>query len=238
MALQNWPVLAVAALTGVLSLALAPNAVALPCGTVGTPGACSIDVGGVINYSFTDFTFVSANSTGGGAVYGAEDIEIVLATGGGLTAQLTFSKPDGALSPVYFANAGQSSGFTFSYVVTVTPLEPGAIDFVSTTTSYLSSTLNNGVSTVQGIVANQVNCFVTPNVASKTCPITGEGPLDMGNIVSLAGNGGNTSILYFSNVFEAEFTPDEDAPSPVPEPASLALLLAAGLGWAAMRRRG
>ena len=66
-----------AALLCAASLALAPRADAAPCGTVGTPGDCSITVGGAITYSFTDFAFVTTIASGGAEVLrSSEDREL------------------------------------------------------------------------------------------------------------------------------------------------------------------
>lgn len=233
MAIRTWLAVSV---FGALAFGLAASpALAAPCGTVGTPGACTIAVGGTVNFAFTDFSFVTNSASGGGALYDAEDIAIDVSSAGGLTAQLTFSKV--LPGPVFLANAGQVSSFIFSYDVVATPIATGDIEFTSITTKLFGSVLMNGSSAVQGIVANQINCAANSADPDNTCAITGEGPLDVGEIVTLAGNSGNTSILTFTQVFEVAFTPDDDPTTSVPAPAGLSVVLAAGLGWAVLRRR-
>jgi hypothetical protein len=238
MALRRWMLVALpAALAGLAQLAAAPTADAAPCGTVGTPLACTIDVGGTIRYTVSDIAFVTSSAAGGGNLYDGEDVSIDIASGGGLSLLLSFGKVADGQGIVFLANAGESAGLTFSYTLTATALLPGSIDFDSITTSIAPfSTVANGVASVQGIVSGQVNCqAIVAADPSNTCAITGAGPLDVGDILSLSGGSGNVSLGGFSNLFLASFTPDDS--TPVPAPAGLGLLLVGALGCAASRAR-
>ena len=108
---------------------------ATSCGTVAAPGACSIQVGGAVSYSFTNFDFVSNAASGGGPLFSGSDIAIDLVAGPDLSVSLTFSKVASDGYVVFFANPGQTTSFTFSYLLTATPLLPGPLEFTNRTTS-------------------------------------------------------------------------------------------------------
>ena len=124
-----------------------------------------------------------------------------MTSGGGNTALLTFSKVSAPNGVVFLANAGQTSGFTFSYNVAIAPAVPA---FVAYGTPFIvsiatGSRSGNGSGAVQLVVSTpQANCTIAAGQ-----PLT----LSPGNIVTLSGNAGNVSIGAFSNLFDTTFTP-------------------------------
>src|SRR5436190_24317931 len=93
-----------------LFLVSAAAALATPCGTVASPTSCTVTVGAGTTTIFTasNFAFLNAGRAGGGALYQAADINIDIATGGGRTGLLTFSKNSSGPTPgvVFLANPG------------------------------------------------------------------------------------------------------------------------------------
>lgn len=201
---------AIAVLT--LASLTASGAYATSCGTVAAPTSCTITVGGTTKYTFSAFTLVNASSTGSGITYTGADIAIDLATGGGLTASLTFSKSNVNPGVVFLANANDTSGFLFTYQVTLSAAVPGNVAFRSPFTVAIgpSSHLNNGSGAVQYIVSGAPTCQAIVGIGGgqAICTIPAGQPLTIGpgNIVSLAGNSGNVSILNFTNLLDATFT--------------------------------
>ncbi|MBS1830655.1 MAG: PEP-CTERM sorting domain-containing protein [Acidobacteria bacterium] len=232
------------------ALALAAPAFSATCGTVESPTACSITVGGNTTYTVSNFVFNGANGSGGGAVYQDGDIDIDIGTGGGNTLLMTFSKHNGSPTPglVFLANPGNVSSFTFTYDVAISAAAAGTAAFTTPdVVSYgLSSAVGNGFSTTQMILQSNPNgtsCSALHNSSGlnqgncNTLPAGLTNLLTVSNITTLNGGTGNTSILTMTNLIAATFTADT-APS-VPEPSSLALM-AAGLAAAVARavRRG
>lgn len=222
-----------------LGLLIASNsALAVPCGTVASPTACSIGVGGV-TYDLTGFDFISGASSGGGNLYGADDIAISVVAAGTTGLDVTFSKTGPTPGVVFFANAGETSGFRFTYDLTASSLTLGTPYFSNTTTSLLGGGLANGFTSVQQIVADVdgigVSCqAVTVSRPNVSCPLATASPVRVGNIVSLFGGTGNTSILNFRNIFDVSFS---SPPTTVPEPGSVWLFAAALAGLVLARRR-
>lgn len=63
-----------------LATLLSPLSHAVSCGTVAAPTACSVNVGGVVKYTFSNFALVNSTSSGGASTYVAGDIAIDVAT--------------------------------------------------------------------------------------------------------------------------------------------------------------
>lgn len=228
-----------------LTLTFAASGFAATCGTVESPTACSITIGGNTTYTVSNFVFNAAIGTGGGAIYQDGDIDIDIATGGGNTLLMTFSKHNGSPTPgiVFLANPGNVSSFTFSYDVAIAAAAPGTVAFTTPDiVSYgTSSAVGNGFSGTQMILQSNPNgtsCTAIRNSGGliqgncNTLPAGLTNLLTVSNITSLTGGTGNTSIGTITNLIAATFTADET--SNVPEPSSLALM-AAGLAAAVAR---
>jgi hypothetical protein len=225
----------------VLVLAGAGDAVGASCGTVGTPTACTLTVSSNTTFTFTNFTLVTASGSGGGNTYQGDDISIDLATGGGTTALLTFSKNAAGPTPgiVFLANAGQTAAFTLSYDVAVTPEAPGAVKFVSpVVSSMIESHLNNGLATFQTIMPSAPVCLTFSGSTTANCALApgfAGSALFVGNIISLTGNTGNASIGSFQSLFQAEFS--EAVPAIGGVGAALSLVLLVVIGAVQLLRR-
>ncbi len=226
----------------ILFLASAMGVSALACGTVASPTACVLNVGGQVQYTFSNFQIVASTASGTPAVSGA-DIGINVNSGGGLSAVLSFNKvvTGGNPNVVFLANAGNSNAFSFSYSASIAPLGAGTVLFIDPTGVELvtSSSSGNGLGSAQFVLAGGPLCLATTNSTSDSCtlpPGTTNNLPDAGNIVSLSGNTGNASIGTFTNLYNASFTADE--PAGVPEPSTYALI-GAGLAamWGMKRRR-
>jgi len=212
-------------------------ALATPCGSVSSPTTCSVTVGGSneLTYTFTDFAFLNTAQTGTGPLYQAGDVLINVASGGGLSGIVSFSKNPNGPTPgiVFAANAGESSGITFSYTLTLTANVPGSASLISMTNSIQSSNLGNGIGADQ-LILSPVNCLATTITPSQVCALSGGTTASAGNILTVTGNTGNASIGTVNNLFNATFTPDT---SGVPEPATYGLIGAGLLALRFLKRR-
>src|SRR5690348_3844219 len=96
-----------------LFLASAAAAFATPCGTVASPTSCTVTVGAGTTTTFTASNFHAFENfhSGGGTLYQAADVNIDIATVGGRTGLLTFSKNSSGptAGTVFGANAGEIS---------------------------------------------------------------------------------------------------------------------------------
>ncbi|MGH9722957.1 MAG: PEP-CTERM sorting domain-containing protein [Bryobacteraceae bacterium] len=221
-----------------LALAVCTTASALPCGTVASPTPCSIAVGLVGSQTLFDFTnFQLVNSTASAPLtpYQGADINIDLSTGGASTALLTITKNLSGPTPGtgFFVNPGESRAFTFSYDVGISPVSPGTVSFVDPVIVNLTEThTNNAIASVQTGMPGAPVCIVFTGSTFDTCALPpGLGTsLSAGEIFSLTGNTGNTSVSQFTVLFGSQFAPDAGAG--VPEPSSVALL---GIGLVILR---
>jgi hypothetical protein len=196
----------------ILLAALAMDARAVSCGTVASPTACSITVGGQVTYAFGGFGVVAASSSGGGFTYTGADIAIDLASGGGLSAVLTFSKVSAANGVVFLANPGQTAAFTMGYAYAVSAAKPGTVMLASPAAVEIpfGSHAGNGSGTVQFALPGTPPCQAIVSVTPQAnCLIPAGYSLtgSTGDIVSLTGNTGNVSIGTFTNVYNATFIP-------------------------------
>lgn len=207
---------------------------AASCGTIASPTACSITVGGTVTYDFTNFNLVNAAASGGGRTpYQASDIAIDLATGGGTTGLLSFSKNPSGPTPgvVFFVNPGEAEAFTFSYDVTISPAAAGSVAFANPEiTTFQNSNSGNGLASLQTVISGAPLCQVFTGQPSRNCTLPPNPGISLnpGNIISMNGNTGNASIGTFTNLWDASFT----ASTGTPEPGSFALI---GLGFIALR---
>jgi len=221
----------------------------ISCGTLASPTACSVQVGGQVEYVFSNFTLGLGNG------YTAADVGISVGTGGGLTGLIEFTKVASPAGVVFLANPGDSSGISFQYDLQINALQPGTVALEEPATVQIasSSATGTGFSTVQMIVSfNNVgeSCLAIRNPGGVTpddclLPPGTTDTVTTGNIMSLSGGtSGNTSIGTFRNLYRATFTPESNGggggdTGAVPEPSTWALM-GAGLGllgWRGSRRR-
>lgn len=225
----------------ILFLAGAMGASAISCGTVAVPGACVLNVGGQVQFTFSNFTFINGVATGTQPVTAA-DIGLNVNAGSGLSAVLSMNKLVTQANPnvVFLANANDTNSFIFSYEVAIAPLVPGTVLFINPTAVELvtSSFSNNGTGNVQFVTAGGPICLATTASPVDTCtlpPGTTNLLSSVGNIVNLSGNTGNASIGTFTNTLNASFTPE--TANGVPEPSTYALMAAGLTAIYRLRRR-
>jgi hypothetical protein len=229
----------------VLALAGAQMAMALACGTIATPLACTINVGGNFTYLFDNFQFIPTAGQGGGKTYAPDDVTITAGSGGGNTAFLTFTKTSGSTNTgtTFFANSGETSGVRFSYDVTLTALLPGTVVFTGQPiVEYNAQGLGNGNPSLQMIVTNPPNgesCSASLSVQQGFCdlPPATTNFLRTGDLLTIFGgtNTANATVLSYTNTYDAAFNADTGG---VPEPSTW-LMLGTGLtALAFLRRRG
>lgn len=217
------------------------SASAISCGTVATPGACTLNVNNQVQYTFSNFNFVTNSASGGAPLVTADDVNLNLVNGGGLSAILQMSKATTTANPnvVFVANAGAAVGFTFSYNLSIAAIGAGTVSLSNPVSVELNTSAfaGNGIGAVQLSLPGAPICqaITTSTLDICTLPAGTTTSLTAGNILALSGNSGNVSIGTFSNIYNASFTPTQ--PTGVPEPSSYALF---GAGLAAigyLRRR-
>ncbi|MBI2687652.1 MAG: PEP-CTERM sorting domain-containing protein [Acidobacteria bacterium] len=226
-----------------MTMTLAAAAVSLcgaTCGTVAAPLTCTVNVGVNLLYTFGGF---SVSAASGSHIYTGADIAIDVATGGGNTGLLTFSKVVNANGSSFLANPGESSSFTFTYTAAVSAVNPGTAAFGTPGIVNIGQANANGtgLGAVQMLLLNPPNatsCQAFINSASTTQGVCNALPpgttnvLTVGDIVTLsAGNGtgtNNVGVLSFSNLLSATFSA-APAGGDVPEPSTWVTL---GIGLA------
>jgi hypothetical protein len=203
-------------------LAAATRALGISFGTVGHPnGPVTFTVNNQVTFTASNFQFVNHSASGGAFLYGADDINIDLATGGATTGLLTFSKNTSGPTPgvVFVANPGETSSFVFSYDLTITPASPGTVDYTGQTNSFQETHTNNALATFQTVIAGGPSSQAFTGHTSNSVALSGQpATISVGNIVTLSGNTGNTGVSSLANLLETHFTAD------VPEPTGVAVI--------------
>lgn len=225
----------------ILFLAGAMGASAVSCGTVAVPGACVLNVGGQVQFTFSNFTFINSVATGTQPV-SAADVGLNVNAGSGLSAVLSMNKIVTQANPnvVFLANNGDNNNFRFSYEVAIAPLVPGTVLFIDPAEVRLvtRSFSGDGSGSVQFSVEGGPTCLATTVAPVDTCTLP-PGTTDLlpsvGNIVNLSGNSGNVSIGTFTNTLNASFTPESS--NGVPEPSTYAMFAAGLAAIYRLRRR-
>lgn len=196
------------------------------------------DPGSQITFTVSNFQLLNSVSGGGGIEYTPADISIDFSSAPGSATALTFSTNNTgpALGTTFFTNFGQTSNFTLSYDLVITPTlaGTGTASFVSLTNSFTTSHAGNGLGTLQTIVVD-ANAMGTSSVLNSntletnSVSISDKLPsITSGELLNLSGGNvspGNVAVLNFQSVYSAVFRP-------IPEPSALAFLglsLAAGL---------
>jgi hypothetical protein len=230
----------------VLALAGAQMAMALACGTIATPLACTVNVGGNFAYTFDNFQFINTPGQGGGKTYAPDDVTINVGSGGGNIGFVTFTKTSGSTNTgtTFFANSGETTGVRFSYDLTLTALVPGTVVFTGQPiVNFNAQGLGNGSPSLQMIVTNPPNgesCNAVLSVQQDLCdlPPATTNFLRTGDLLTIFGGTGaaNATVLSYSNVYDATF--NADTSGGVPEPSTW-LMFGAGLATLAfLRKRG
>ena len=230
----------------VLALAGAQMAMALACGTIASPLACTVNVGGNFIYTFDNFDFINVTPSGGGKTYAPDDVTLTAGSGGGNSAFLTFTKTSGSTNTgtTFFANSGETTGVRFSYDVTLTALVPGTAVFTGQPiVNFNAQGLGNGSPSLQMIVTNPPNgesCSATLSVQQGFCdlPPATTNFLKTGDLLTIFGgtNTANATVLSYSNIYNATF--NADTGGGIPEPSTW-LMFGAGLATLPfLRKRG
>jgi len=218
-----------------LALAGAPMAMALACGTIAAPLACTVSIGGNFTYTFDNFQFINTSGTGGGKTYAPDDVSINAGPGGGNLAFITFTKTNGSTNTgtTFFANSGELTGVRFTYDVTLSVISVGTAQFTGQPeVNYNAQRLGNGNPSLQMIVTNPPNgesCSASIPVPQGFCdlPPGTTNFLRTGDLLTIDGGSGtaNATVLSYTNVYDATFTAGAAG---VPEPSTW-LLMGAGL---------
>ena len=226
-----------------LALAGAPMAMALACGTIAAPLACTVNIGGNFTYTFDNFQFINTPGIGGGKTYAPDDVTINVGPGGGNVAIITFTKTTVSTNTgtTFFANSGETSGVRFSYDITLNSIVPGTAQFTGQpVVEYNAQGLGNGNPSLQMIVTNPPNgesCQALLSVAEGFCdlPTATTNFLRTGDLLTIFGGTGtaNATVLSYTNVYDATFTAGV---AEAPEPSTW-LMLGAGLAAIARLRR-
>lgn len=213
----------------------ATQALAVSCGTVASPTACSVALGNANIFTASAFQLSASSGT---TTYQASDILITLLANGS-NAALQFSKNTAGptAGTVFFVNPGGSTSFNVTYTAQIAPGSPGTAAFTDAAITAQTSAAGNGATSVEFTLPGMSGCQITPAGASTLdCNFpSGIGTSTTGGIlVNITANTGNGSVGTVTNTYLTSFT---TAPtSGVPEPSSFAML-GLGMGAIAVYRR-
>src|SRR5262245_19588875 len=166
------------------------QAQASSCGTVGSPTACSVTVGGTNQFTVSGFNFVPLGTSGDGTAYLADHVLIDISAGSGLTVLMSFSRNQAGPTPgaSFAVNRGELSSFGLQYSI--------ALNGIGGTAAYsLPDAVNLLTSSISGTGQVSVQMILNPSGPSESCQaFRNSGGLTAGNCALPAGLGSTLAV--------------------------------------------